>query len=295
MPQKKQNKNAREIRRDTTATVPLKVPRPRFEGSAPMWPRVPWPRFASPCHCDQWAFGWWMWMCLLFFWGMGTLWHWPSRLSQHKQQLMDYQWPTACLFKMVFQLGRVEHWQFEALVLSILLRWLGAESSHHGRHTLTTSFTSGTHVTHIPSGHPDEYASQRQLVFFGSEHLLLENPKQYRNVACYDSSRKANDSCSRAGCGWEVACTGGLSDFGNICTAKWHFLLVFGGMVGPKYSIQPGRSNLKRVCAMLLICTREHLKVWNLASVESLRCLCQENFKPTRVVKNDACGHAAAE
>lgn len=28
----------------------------------------------------------------------------------------------------------------------------------------------------------------------------------------------------------------------------------------------------------------------NLASVESLRCLCQESFKPTRVVENDACG-----
>ena len=94
----------------------------------------------------------------------------------------------------------------QALVLSILSRWLGAESSHHRRHTLATSFTSGTHVTHIPSGHPDEHASQIHLVFFGlralqTEHLLLENSKHYRNVTCYDSSRKANDSCSRAGCG----------------------------------------------------------------------------------------------
>ena len=48
--------------------------------------------------------------------------------------------------------------------------------------------------------------------------------------------------------------------------------------------------SFKQLCAMLLICTREHLKFWNLARVESLRCLCQESFKPTRVVKNDACG-----
>ena len=66
-----------KIRRDTTASVPLKVPRPRFEGSAPMWPRVPWPRLASPCHCDQWAAVDVHGRCFVVFWGIGMskLWH----------------------------------------------------------------------------------------------------------------------------------------------------------------------------------------------------------------------------
>ena len=115
------------------------------------------------------------WSMFCFF-VVSKLWHWPSRLSQQAHRLPDQ--------KQFFSHDvSTKRWQFEALVLSIFSRWLGAESSHHRRHILATSFTSGAHVTHIPSGHPDEYASQIQLVFFGlralqTEHLLLENPKQ---------------------------------------------------------------------------------------------------------------------
>ena len=118
---------------------------------------------------------WSMFCCF----GVSKLWHWPSRLLMTNSISFSHglsTWKSGAL-------------AVQALVLSILSRWLGAESSHHRRHTSATSFTSGAHVTHIPSGHPDEYASQIQLVFFGLRALQIEHllNNSQRNVLRFKS------------------------------------------------------------------------------------------------------------